>query len=115
MNSPDPEFPVIPAGFNVRYVIRLSFWIGCRWIWKNPLTILLGFEDIALQLVADHPTWRVLGTAAGFIGMLIAQVRNRGIDYTVPVAQSSRDQAKAVLVANPPSLPAVPAPKESPK
>lgn len=93
MNTPDP----MPSNFGLKYI----FWMACRWVYFNPLTILLTLQDIAIQLVVDYPAWRWLGTASGILGIVIAQMRNVSKDYTIPVAQSKHNQAKAVLAANP--------------
>lgn len=102
MNESDEP---MPANFGPQYV----FWIICRWLYKNPLTILLAMQSLVIQLLADYPTLKWLGTAGGILGMIIAQVRNKGTDYTVPLAQSKRDQAKAVLAADPSPSPGTPA------
>lgn len=85
MNSPDPA---MPADFGVKYV----FWIVCRWVFFNPLTILMALQSVLFQEALDYPGWRWAGTGASIFGMLIAQVRNRNKDYTAPIA----DQPKVI-------------------
>lgn len=94
MNSPDP---VMPKGFGLGYV----FWMICRWIYFNPLTLLLAGQDIVIQLIADYPALKWLGTAGGILGVIIAQVRNQGKTYGIPVEQTHVNQAQAVLDKSP--------------
>lgn len=102
MSMPDDD---MPKDFGIKYV----FWMVCRWVYFNPLTILLCLQDMALQLIADYPAWKWVGTVGGILGIIIAQVRNIGKDYTVPVAQTQVNQAAAILVANPLTTPVTPA------
>lgn len=78
MNDPAPA---MPQDFGLRYI----FWMVCRWIWLNPLTILSTAQLIALQLMGDYPKLRWLGTGAAVIGIVIAQVRNRDKVYSAPL------------------------------
>lgn len=71
----------MPKDFGLRYV----FWILCRWVYYNPLTILMVVQGATLQVALDYPAWRWLGTVASVFGIVIAQIRNRNKDYTVPV------------------------------
>ena len=56
------------------------------------------------QLALDNPAVHWLGTSASVAGIIVAQIRNKGKDYTIPIAQSKVDQAKATIVANPPPI-----------
>lgn len=97
MSTPEDQ---MPTNFGVNYV----FWVICRWIYFNPLTILNCMQLIAIQLMVDYPTWRWLGTAASIIGIVIGQIRNKDKNYTVPIAQTNRDQAvKTILSTNNPT------------
>lgn len=93
MSTPDP----VPSWFGIKYL----FWMACRWVYFNPLTILLSAQAIALQVVSDYPSAKGLDTGISILGIFIAQVRNKGKDYTVPVAQSNLAQAAATLAKGP--------------
>lgn len=80
MNAPDPA---MPANFGLKYI----FWVSWRWCFYNPLTILLTLQGILFQLALDYPVVHWLGTAATISGVVIAQIRNRGKDYSVPILQ----------------------------
>jgi hypothetical protein len=79
MNDADP----MPKDFGAKYV----FWIICRWFWLNPLTIVMTAQGILFQLALDNPAIHWLGTGASIFGVIVAQIRNRGKDYTVPLAK----------------------------
>lgn len=106
MNTPDP----MPSNFGLKYI----FWMTCRWVYFNPLTIFMTVQGILFQLALDNPTIHWLGTGASVIGVAIAQVRNKGKDYTVPVADTKRAQAIATLTTTP-STPVKPATPETSK
>ena len=98
MNSiPDEQ---IPSNFGFKYIV----WMVWRWIYFNPLTILMTIQGVIFQLALDNPAVHWLGTAASVAGIIVAQIRNKNKDYTVPIAQSKVDQAKATLIANPPPI-----------
>lgn len=77
MNTPDP----MPSNFGLKYI----FWIAWRWVYYNPLTLLLALQGVLVQLVVDYPSIKWLSTACTVFGVIVAQVRNRGKDYTVPI------------------------------
>ena len=81
MNAPDP---VMPKDFGPKYV----FFIVCRWIYFNPLTIVMTGQAVLFQLALDNPAVHWLGTAASVLGVIVAQVRNRGKDYKTPLSQT---------------------------
>jgi hypothetical protein len=92
MNDP---VPTMPSDFGLRYVL----WIAWRWVYYNPLTILSVAQGVIFQLALDNPAVHWIGTAASVSGIVIAQIRNRGKDYTVPILSK-------------PITPAAPAPEK---
>jgi hypothetical protein len=111
MNTPEPIPDPMPSYFGPKYL----FWIACRWVYFNPLTILSTLQIMAMQLDSAYPTLRWLGTTSAAIGVLIAQVRNKGTNYMVPVAQSNLVKAAATVAASS-TTPATPAsPQGTPK
>lgn len=83
MNTPDPA---MPNDFGLKYV----FWIVCRWLYFNPLTIVMSLQGVLFQLALDNPAIHWIGTAASTLGVVVAQIRNRGKDYTVPIANQPK-------------------------
>jgi hypothetical protein len=96
VNDPDP----VPSNFGFRYIT----WVVWRWVYFNPLTIVMTVQAILFQLALDNPAVHWLGTGASIAGIIVAQIRNKDKDYTIPIAQSKVDQAKATIVANPPPI-----------
>jgi len=87
MNTPDP---VMPNDFGFKYV----FWMVCRWLYFNPLTIVLTMQAILFQLALDNPAVHWLGTAASVLGVIVAQIRNRNKDYTVKLSDQPKETPK---------------------
>lgn len=83
MNAPDPT---MPTDFGIKYV----FWIACRWLYYNPLTVLMSAQGILFQVALDYPAWRWVGSSASALGVIIAQVRNRNKDYSVKLADQPK-------------------------
>jgi hypothetical protein len=79
MNTPDPA---MPADFGLKYV----FWVTCRWLYFNPLTVLMSVQGILFQVALDYPAWRWVGSSASALGVVIAQIRNRNKDYSAPIS-----------------------------
>jgi hypothetical protein len=75
----------MPADFGVRYV----FWVVCRWIYYNPLTLLFIAQAELIDVALAYPAWKWAARVASGIGIAIAQIRNRNKDYTVPVGAQS--------------------------
>lgn len=80
----------MPKDFGAKYV----FWCLCRWVWFNPLTILLTVQGTLFQLALDNPAIHWLGTGASVLGVLVAQIRNRGKDYTSPLSKPQEGEKK---------------------
>jgi hypothetical protein len=87
MNMPDPA---MPSDFGPKYV----FWMVCRWLYYNPLTIVMTFQAILFQLALDNPAIHWLGTAASVAGVIVAQIRNKNKDYTVPILDKPKETPK---------------------
>lgn len=87
MNTPDP---VMPSDFGVKYV----FWITCRWLYFNPLTVLMSVQGILFQVALDYPAWRWVGSSASALGVVIAQIRNRNKDYSVKISDQPKETPK---------------------
>jgi hypothetical protein len=98
----------MPSDFTIQYAVRYGFWIVCRWLYKNPLTLLLIGQAELVDLALSNPNWKWAVKGASGIGIIIAQIRNRGTDYTVPVKQSNVNQAAQMLASNPSTTPAPP-------
>ena len=81
MSTPDP----MPGDFGFKYI----FWMTWRWIYYNPLTLLFILQGWAVELAIDYPAIKWISHIASGIGIVIAQIRNRGKDYTTPISKSS--------------------------
>lgn len=79
--DPDP----IPPDFGVAYIVKHIFWMTWRWVYFNPLTIVCGAQLELNDYATDHPSVKWVSRATSIMGIIIAQVRNRGRDYTVPI------------------------------
>jgi hypothetical protein len=77
MNGPPP----MPPDFGFKYL----FWVTWRWIYFNPLTLLFILQAELVELALDYPTLKWLAQAASGVGIVIAQIRNRDKDYTIPI------------------------------
>lgn len=87
MNTPDP---VMPKDFGIKYTL----WTTWRWIYFNPLTIVMTLQAVLFQLALDNPAVHWMGTAASVLGVVVAQIRNRNKDYTVKIADQPKDPPK---------------------
>lgn len=87
MNTPDPA---MPSDFGVKYI----FWITWRWLYYNPLTLVMTLQAVLFQLALDNPAVHWMGTAASVLGVIVAQIRNRGKDYSAPILDKPKETPK---------------------
>lgn len=87
----------MPANFNLRYV----FWVVCRWLYFNPLTILFIIQGWLVELAVGYPDIKWISHAASAVGIVVAQIRNRNKDYSVPIKSVPKDDSSTQLPETP--------------